>query len=100
MTGGAFLHGEFPPKRPLDSFEEQCLDALRRFLENEVRPAADRLEAGEPGLLNTLLRQAGNLGLLGGAVPEEFGGVALSRTLIARFCVRLFVARRYSCTFE
>ncbi|MCX6366756.1 MAG: acyl-CoA dehydrogenase family protein [Armatimonadetes bacterium] len=86
MTGGAFLRGEFSAPRLLDSFEKQCLAAILPFLEGEVRPAADRIEACEDGLLERLLRQAGELGLLGGAIPEELGGIALTRTLIARFC--------------
>jgi hypothetical protein len=85
LSGGAFLHGEFEAPRKLDDFERQCLDALMDFLQGEVRPAADRLEAGEDGLLENLLREAGKLGLLGSAIPESFGGVGLSRTLIARF---------------
>ena len=86
MTGGAFLKGEFSTPHLLDAFEKQCAAALQRFLDFEVRPCADRLEACEEGLLDRLLRQAGTLGLLGAAIPAEFGGVALSRTLIARFC--------------
>jgi alkylation response protein AidB-like acyl-CoA dehydrogenase len=86
MTGGAFLHGRLAPPRELSGFERQCLAAILPFLEGEVRPAADRIEACEQGLLERLLRQAGELGLLGGAIPEELGGIALSRTLIARFC--------------
>ncbi|WP_395141927.1 acyl-CoA dehydrogenase family protein [Armatimonas sp.] len=85
-TGGAFLQGEFPTQRPFNSFEKQCLAAIQPYLEVEVRPRADRLEDGEDGLLESLLREVGRLGLMGVAIPEEFGGIALSRTLIARFC--------------
>ncbi len=86
MTGGAFLHGEFPAPRPLDGLEVQFLAALQAFLSGEVRPVAERIEACEAHLLEKLLRHAGKLGLLGGAIPEAYGGMALSRTLIARFC--------------
>ena len=85
-TGGAFLQGEFPSLLPFNSFEKQCLAAIQPYLDVEVRPRADRLEDCEEGLLDSLLREVGRLGLMGVAIPEEFGGIALSRTLIARFC--------------
>lgn len=55
------------------------------FLEGEIRPAVDRIEVCEEGLAEKLLRHAGKLGLLGGAIPESYGGMGLSRTLIAQF---------------
>ncbi|MGC4047540.1 MAG: acyl-CoA dehydrogenase family protein [Armatimonas sp.] len=85
MTGGSFLHDQFPALRPLDTFEAQCLEALTAFLDGEIRPAVDRIESCEEGLSEKLLRHAGKLGLLGGAIPESYGGIGLSRTLIARF---------------
>ena len=86
LTGGAFLQGALPTLRPFDAFETQCLAAIQPYLDSEVRPRADRLEACEEGLLDSLLREVGRLGLMGVAIPEAFGGIALSRTLIARFC--------------
>src|SRR5688572_25761789 len=50
--------------------EQTCLD----FLEQEVYPNLDRIDAQEEGLMPSLLDKAGQLGLLGVSIPEEFGG--------------------------
>jgi alkylation response protein AidB-like acyl-CoA dehydrogenase len=50
--------------------EQTCVD----FLEQEVYPNLDRIDAQEEGLMPSLLDKAGQLGLLGISIPEEFGG--------------------------
>ncbi len=49
---------------------QTCVD----FLEQEVYPKLDQIDAQEEGLMQSLLDKAGQLGLLGVSVPEEFGG--------------------------
>src|SRR5690606_33880560 len=44
------------------------------FLETEVFPNLDRIDAQEERLMETLLDKAGELGLLGVSIPEEYGG--------------------------
>jgi alkylation response protein AidB-like acyl-CoA dehydrogenase len=46
----------------------------RDFLEQEVFPKLNELDAQEPGLMESLLTKAGELGLLGISIPEEYGG--------------------------
>ncbi len=45
------------------------------FLEKEVVPRNDEIEAKKEGVGRELLRQAGELGLLSVDVPEEYGGL-------------------------
>jgi alkylation response protein AidB-like acyl-CoA dehydrogenase len=47
------------------------------FVEKEVAPARDALEAKDWKRARLLVRRAGELGLLGTDVPEAFGGLAL-----------------------
>jgi len=44
------------------------------FLNAEVHPHLDRIDKLEPGLMPSLLDKAGELGLMGVSVPEEYGG--------------------------
>jgi len=47
----------------------------RDFLEAEVYPNLDKIDKQEdPELMPTLLTKAGELGILGVSVPEEYGG--------------------------
>jgi alkylation response protein AidB-like acyl-CoA dehydrogenase len=47
------------------------------FVDNEVKPASDRLEQKDWALARRLLRRCGALGLLGVDIPEAYGGVGL-----------------------
>jgi alkylation response protein AidB-like acyl-CoA dehydrogenase len=49
------------------------------FVRQEVAPAREALEAKDWTVARRLLRQAGELGLLGTDVPEAFGGLALDK---------------------
>src|SRR4051812_43561342 len=62
---------------PEEYTEEQQMvkDMCRDFLDNEIMPIADKIDKMEPGLMPSLLTKAGELGLLGVSLPEEFGGV-------------------------
>jgi alkylation response protein AidB-like acyl-CoA dehydrogenase len=62
---------------PADFTEEQnmmyqtCLD----FVAAEVHPLLERLDNHEEGLMRGLMEKAGQLGLFGVSVPEQFGGL-------------------------
>ena len=45
------------------------------FLETEVLPVIDRIDKLEPGLMPSLVQKAGEQGLLGASIPEEYGGL-------------------------
>jgi alkylation response protein AidB-like acyl-CoA dehydrogenase len=57
--------------------EEQKMirDMSRQFIRTEIIPVLDRIDAQEPGLMRSLFKKAGDLGLLGASVPEEYGGI-------------------------
>lgn len=56
--------------------EEQLMIAgmCKDFIEAEIDPNLDRIDGMEEGLVPSLLDKAGELGLLGMAIPEEYGG--------------------------
>ena len=80
LKGGEFLVKEsnyndtFTPE-DLNEEQQMIIDTVVSFVDNEITPIYDRIEKQEPGLTESLLVKAGELGLLGLAIPEEYGGL-------------------------
>ena len=79
LQGGEFLIRESAPQDifiPEEFNEEQRMIALTAvdFLAAEVWPNLERIDHQEEGLMQKILEKAGELGLLGISVPEEYGG--------------------------
>ncbi len=91
IKGGEFLVKEIDPEQifiPEEFNEEQKMigQTCQDFLEAEVLPNLDRIDAKEEGLMRKLLDKTGELGLLAISVPEEYGGFEQS-----------FVTAMYAC---
>jgi alkylation response protein AidB-like acyl-CoA dehydrogenase len=83
LKGGEFLVKDVKPEDvfiPEEFDEEQLMIAqsCEDFIEAEVAPNFDALDKHEEGLMPSLLKKAGELGLLGIAVPEEYDGFGQS----------------------
>ncbi|MES2388812.1 MAG: acyl-CoA dehydrogenase family protein [Bacteroidota bacterium] len=83
LKGGEFVIRESNPALtfiPEEFNEEQRLVAqtTREFLDREITPNLERIDQQEPGLVESLLDKAGELGLLGTSVPEAYGGFGMS----------------------
>src|SRR5678809_877383 len=67
---------------PEDFTEEQQMvrDMCNQFLDTEIYPNLDRIDNLEPGLMKSLVKKAGEQGLLSVSFPEEYGG--LGKTLL------------------
>ena len=57
-----------------DEEQKMMADMARDFLNTEVLPILDRIDAQEPGLMEKLLEKAGELGLLATSIPEQYEG--------------------------
>ena len=80
LKGAEWLVKESSPFEtfiPEDYNEEQQMvkDMCAAFLDTEVLPVIERIDKLEPGLMPSLIGKAGDQGLLGAAVPEEYGGL-------------------------
>jgi alkylation response protein AidB-like acyl-CoA dehydrogenase len=66
---------------PADLTDDQKLigQTAEEFVLKEVLPLAKDLENKKPGLMAELIRKGGELGLMGGGVPEEYGGAGLDK---------------------
>ncbi|MBD3637088.1 MAG: acyl-CoA dehydrogenase family protein [Crocinitomicaceae bacterium] len=82
IKGGEFLirdldaHEIYTP----EGFNEEqrmiaqtCLD----FIRQEIDPDMDKIDAMEEGLMQAKLNKAGELGMLGLSVPDEYGGMGV-----------------------
>ena len=79
ITGGEFLVKETSPEdvfipEELDEEQRMIGETCKDFLNTEVFPVADRIDAQEEGLMRSLIEKSGELGLLGIAIPEEYEG--------------------------
>jgi alkylation response protein AidB-like acyl-CoA dehydrogenase len=82
--GGSFLIEDRTPDEvftPEDLTEEQLMigQTADDFIEKELVPRLPQLIKLDYGLNRELLRKAGELGLLGVEVPEEYGGLGLDK---------------------
>ena len=82
--GGSFLLESPLPQdifTPADLADDQKLigQTAEEFVLQEVIPVVKELEEKKPGLMVQLVKKAGELGILGGGVPEQYGGAGLDK---------------------
>ena len=82
--GGSFLLESPRPQEiftPADLTDDQKLigRTAEEFVLQEVLPVVKELEEKKPGLMVQLVKKAGELGVLGGGVPEQYGGSGLDK---------------------
>jgi alkylation response protein AidB-like acyl-CoA dehydrogenase len=80
--GGQFLVKETKAEdifTPEDFTEEQKMmrDSVKEFVDREIWPLKERFEKKDYALTEEIMRKAGELGLLGVAVPEAYDGLGM-----------------------
>src|SRR5580765_783719 len=103
IKGGSFLIEERTPSEvftPEDFSEEHRMiaDTTRQFMDAEVLPRIDQLEAKDWNLARQLVKQAAELGLIGEGIPEEYGGLALDQTSSALIAENLGRSASFATT--
>src|SRR5690349_2401830 len=67
------------PERFTDE-QREIARAGREFRDGVIEPKLKEIEEKKPGLMRSLLQQAGELGLLMVDIPTEYGGLGLGKT--------------------
>ena len=85
IKGGAFLIENRTAAEiftPEDFTDEHKMigETIREFVDNEVHPVIPEMEKHNWQIARDLVKAAGDLGLLGANIPEEYGGAALDQT--------------------
>ncbi len=104
LKGGEFLIKETDPQTvfiPEDLNEEQKMmtEAAREFVEKEILPKLDAIDKQEEGLTVSLLKKAGELGLLGVSIPEEYGGLGEDFNTSTALLFEMGASHSYSVSY-
>lgn len=80
LLGGEFLIKESDPQsvfipEEINDEQKMMVETARDFVQSDIWPKLDAIDKQEPGLTVSLMEKAGELGLLGTSIPEEYGGL-------------------------
>jgi len=103
-SGGSFL---IETRTPAEVFTPEDLSAEQRqmvatasqFAREEILSSAAAIETKQPGVLQGLMRKAGDLGFTGVEIPEEYGGMGLDKVSSAVITDHIAVLASFSTAF-
>jgi alkylation response protein AidB-like acyl-CoA dehydrogenase len=104
LKGGEFLIKETDPQSvfiPEELNEEQRMmaEVAHDFVEKEILPKVEAIDKQEPGLTESLLEKSGELGLLGAAIPDEYGGLGEGFNTNTALAMELGAGYSFSVSF-
>ena len=102
--GGSFLietrePAEIFTPEDLSAEQRQIADTAARFAREEIVPAADAIEAKEPGAVRALLVKAAELGFTSVEIPEAFGGMGMDKVSSTVVTDHIAVLASFSTAF-
>ncbi|WP_294199011.1 acyl-CoA dehydrogenase family protein [uncultured Chryseobacterium sp.] len=82
VKGGEFLIKEIPADEifsleELNEEQKMLRDSAKEFIDREVVPQKERFEKKDYALTEEVMRKLGEMGMLGIAVPEQYGGLGM-----------------------
>jgi alkylation response protein AidB-like acyl-CoA dehydrogenase len=105
VSGGSFLIEDLRPEdvftpEDLSPEQKQIAQTTIDFAEEKILPQVHEIEAKNFEVSRSLMRQAGELGLLSVDVPEEYGGLELDKVTSALIADKIAVSGSFSVTFS
>ena len=102
--GGSFLletrvPAEVFTPEDLNEDQRQIASTAAQFAREEILPAADAIEAKEPGVLRSKLVKAAELGFSSVDIPEAYGGVGLDKVSSTVISDHISVLASFSTAF-
>ncbi|MCG7336271.1 acyl-CoA dehydrogenase family protein [Sporosarcina sp. ACRSM] len=98
LTGNIEAEEIFTPEDFSDE-HEMIVDLAEKFVMNEVMPSLEKIENQEFTETIRLIKEAGDLGLIGADIPEEDGGMDLGKVSGAIISEKMAYGRSFSITF-
>jgi alkylation response protein AidB-like acyl-CoA dehydrogenase len=103
-AGGSFLLETRTPAEvftpeDLNEDQRQIAATAAQFAREEILPAADAIEAKEPGVLRSKLVKAAELGFSSVDIPEEYGGVGMDKVSSTVISDHISVLASFSTAF-
>ncbi len=104
-TGGAFLVERQDPAGVLipEAFDEELkmfASTAETFVEREILPDFEQLESLDYELSRAKMAKAGELGLLGVEIPEEYGGLGAGKAAAAVITEAIAASGSFNVTFS
>jgi butyryl-CoA dehydrogenase len=103
-AGGSFLlemraPGEVFTPEDLNEDQRQIAATAAQFAREDILPAAEAIEAKEPGVLRSKLVKAAELGFSSVDIPEEYGGVGMDKVSSTVISDHISVLASFSTAF-
>jgi butyryl-CoA dehydrogenase len=104
-TGGSFLIEDLAPKdiftpEEFSDVQRQIERTTVEFAEKQIQPQIAAIEAKDFEVTKNLLKKAGELGLMGIDVPEEYGGLQMDTVTSALIAEKIAICGSFSVSFS
>jgi alkylation response protein AidB-like acyl-CoA dehydrogenase len=105
VTGGSFLIEDLTPEdiftlEDLSPEQKQIADVASKFADEKIFPQVHEIEAKNWDVSRKLMRDLGDLGLLGIDVPEQYGGLDMDKITSTLVSQNLSASGSFSVTFS
>src|SRR5699024_4909875 len=90
----------FPTPDDLNDEEKMIATMVSQFVDESILPQLESLENHDYDLTKELFTAAGELGLMGVEVPEEYGGLELGKKVSGLIAEKMGYAASFSVAFN